>query len=117
MYAIRSYYEATITSMARSAPEKEKKTPRKKPTPSAEQPPEKESKLKETNSRTKTAKPRTRKKTPRKKAPKKPPVSRRLVALLITLEVLGLLFSLLTAVVVVLGYAAGKFSGTEFFTP
>ena len=102
--------------MARSAPEKEKKTPQKKPNPPAEQPPEKESKPKEANSRAKTTKPRTRKKTPRKKAPKKPPVSRRLLALLLTLEVLGLLFSLLTAVVVVLGYAAGRFSGTEFFS-
>ena len=33
-----------------------------------------------------------------------------------SLEVGGLLFSLLTAVVVVLGYAAGKFSGTDFFS-
>ncbi|MGE4559932.1 MAG: transglycosylase, partial [Desulfobulbus sp.] len=38
-----------------------------------------------------------------------------MVLLLTSLEITGLLFSLLTVVVVVLGYAAGKFSGTEFF--
>ncbi len=109
-------HEATKTLMARSAPEKEKKIPRKKPTSPAEQPPEKESPPPKTSSRAKTTKPRAKKKTSRKKKPVKPPVSKRLVALLLTLEVLGLLFSLLTAVVVVLGYAAGKFSGTEFFS-
>ena len=102
--------------MARPAPDKDTKSPKKKSNPPAEQAPLKEDTPKETSSPKKTAKPRTRKKTARKKIPKKPPTSKRLVALLLSLEILGLLFSLLTAVVVVLGYAAGKFSGTEFFT-
>ncbi|MGD9949063.1 MAG: transglycosylase SLT domain-containing protein [Desulfobulbus sp.] len=102
--------------MARSAPPKDTTTPPKDSNQPVEQAPEKESTPKETSSRAKPTKPRTRKKSTRKKAPKKPPVSRRLAVLLTSLEVLGLLFSLLTAVVVVLGYAAGKFSGTEFFS-
>jgi hypothetical protein len=61
-------------------------------------------------------KPRPRKKTSRKKKSKKPPVSTRRMVLLISVEVTCLLFSLLTAVVVVLGFAAGRFSGTEFFS-
>ncbi len=69
-----------------------------------------------TKASTRTKKPRPRKKTSRKKKPKKKPVSKRSIVLLTSLEVLGLLFSLLTAVVVVLGYAAGRFSGTEFFS-
>ncbi|MDD2467191.1 MAG: transglycosylase SLT domain-containing protein [Desulfobulbus sp.] len=102
--------------MARSAPEKEKATPRKKNNLPTEQATDKESQPKETSLRVKSAKPRARKKSTRKKGPKKQPVSRRLVVLLTSIEVLGLIFSLLTAVVVVLGYAAGKFSGTEFFS-
>jgi hypothetical protein len=62
-------------------------------------------------------KPRPRKKSTRKKKPsKKPPIPGRRIVLLAALEALGLLFSLLTAVVVVLGSAAGRYSGTDFFS-
>jgi hypothetical protein len=102
--------------MARSASPKEKGTTRKKTSQPAEQAPKSENKPKETSPRAKPATPRARKKRPGKKGSPKTPVSTRLLVVLTSLEVIGLLFSLLTAVVVVLGYAAGSFSGTDFFS-
>lgn len=47
---------------------------------------------------------------------KKPPISLRQSALLLTLEILGLASCGVAAIIVLLGYAANRFSGTRFFT-
>ena len=52
-----------------------------------------------------------------KKAITKPPVGNfRHRLLLITLEVIGLLITTVSAIMVILGYSANRFSGTSFFT-
>lgn len=52
----------------------------------------------------------------KKKKKKKPPISLRREALLLGLEVLGLTFTGVAVIIVLLGYAANRFSGTRFFT-
>jgi len=56
------------------------------------------------------------KRTGRKRRPKKPPVSTRRLVLLIGLEIFGLTIGAVTGIVVLLGHAAARFSGTRFFS-
>jgi hypothetical protein len=66
--------------------------------------------------RTKTTTGKATKKSGRKRRPKKPPVStRRLVALTIV-EVLGLSVAAATGIIVLLGQAAARFSGSQFIS-
>lgn len=51
-----------------------------------------------------------------KRKKKKPPISLRQSALLLALETLGLVSCGVAAIIVLLGYAANRFSGTRFFT-
>ena len=63
------------------------------------------------------ARPRpARKKTGGRQKKKAPPRDLQREALLLGLEVLGLSFTGVAAVIVLLGYAANRFSGTRFFT-
>lgn len=68
--------------------------------------------------RTKSTTGNSTKKTGCKRASKKkkPTVSTRRLALLIVLEVLGLTVAAGTGIVVLLGYAAARFSGSQFFS-
>lgn len=68
--------------------------------------------------RTKSTTGKSTKKTGRKRASKKkkPTVSTRRLALLIALEVLGLTVAAVTGIVVLLGYAAARFSGSQFLS-
>lgn len=50
------------------------------------------------------------------KKKKKPPVSLRKNALLLAIEIFGLAFSGVAVIIVLLGYAANRFSGTRLFT-
>lgn len=61
-------------------------------------------------------KPRTVRKTTRKKPPKPPVGSFRRKVLMVGFEVLGLTVTAISAVMILLGYSAGWFSGTRFFT-
>lgn len=104
-------------------PKKKKSTDGQKDTPQKVAPAKKPRKPKtastasgkQANSSTKTRKPRTSTpKKSRKNSSPKAPISTRLRLLLTVLEVSGLLFSLLMVVVVVLGFAAGKYAGIDF---
>ena len=68
--------------------------------------------------RTKSTTGKSTKKTGRKRSSKKkkPTVSTRRLVLLIVLEVLGLTVAAVTGIVVLLGYAAARFSGSQFFS-
>ncbi|MGZ4970959.1 MAG: transglycosylase SLT domain-containing protein [Methylobacter sp.] len=61
-------------------------------------------------------KPRTVRKTSKKTLPKPPIGSLRTRLLMIGLEVLGLAITAVSVVMILLGYSAGWFSGTRFFT-
>jgi len=61
-------------------------------------------------------KPRTTRKTSKKALPKPPVGSFKHRLLMIGLEVLGLAITAVSAVMILLGYSAGWFSGTRFFT-
>jgi len=61
-------------------------------------------------------KPRTTRKTSKKELPKPPVGSFKHRLLMIGLEVLGLAITAVSAVMILLGYSAGWFSGTRFFT-
>ncbi|MBM9614555.1 transglycosylase SLT domain-containing protein [Desulfobulbus rhabdoformis] len=111
--------------MARSVPEKEPLSSSPKNTLPAENNEAEHVPAKTKASRPKKAPVKSKKKSPPKKRaakkrnrkqPKKPPVSKRLLAALVSLELLGLLFSLGMVVVVVLGYATDQFSGIGFFS-
>ncbi len=60
--------------------------------------------------------PRSPSKAKGRKGKKKPPVSLRRNALLLGIEILGLTITGVAAIIVLLGYAANRFSGTRFFT-
>jgi sorbitol-specific phosphotransferase system component IIC len=61
-------------------------------------------------------KPRTIRKTTKKKLPKPPVASFKSRLLLVGLETLGLTITAISAVMIMLGYSAGRFSGTRFFS-
>jgi hypothetical protein len=58
----------------------------------------------------------TTKGTGRKRGPKKPQMLTRTLLLLTGLEIFGLAASAVTGIIVLLGYAADRFSGTRFFS-
>ncbi|RPH43568.1 MAG: transglycosylase [Desulfobulbaceae bacterium] len=80
-------------------------------TPPPQSPPEKQQNTAKRSARPKSA---GKKKTRKKK--KKPPINLRHEALRLSLEILGLIFSGVAAIIVLLGYAANRFSGTHFFS-
>jgi hypothetical protein len=57
-----------------------------------------------------------KKRAPRKRRSKKPQISTRRMLALTGLEIFSLAFSAMVCVVVLLGHAAGRFSGTRFFS-
>jgi hypothetical protein len=57
-----------------------------------------------------------KKNTRRKSRKKKKPVLTRQILLLISLEIMGLSISAITGIMVLLGYSANRFSGTQFLT-
>lgn len=101
--------------MARSATSPEKPSPPKKtrkpaaPTATKQKPPAASTPAE------KPARKRAAKPSPPKNTIKTPQVSTRQRILLSVAEGLGLCFSLLSCVVVTLGFAAGRFSGSNFF--
>jgi hypothetical protein len=101
--------------MARSATSPEKPSPPKKtrkpaaPTATKQKPPAASTPAE------KPARKRAAKPSPPKNTIKTPQVSTRQRILLSVAEGLGLCFSLLSCVVVALGFAAGRFSGSNFF--
>lgn len=65
--------------------------------------------------RSRTNSKKTAKKTGRKRRSKKPQLSTRQVIVWTGLEIFGLTVTTITGIIVVLGYAAARFSGSEFF--
>jgi Transglycosylase SLT domain len=80
-------------------------------TPPPQSPPEKPQ-----NTAKRPAKAKSATQKPKRKKKKKPPINLRHEALRLGLEILGLIFSGVAAIIVLLGYAANRFSGTRFFS-